>query len=313
MTDLGYRPNLSARALASTRTDVIAVLVPSLAMHIFTDVLRGIYDGVEETRFQVQIGNSHYSRSQEERLIADFLRQKPAGLVVSGVDQTDAARDMLAQAGCPVVQIMDLTEDPVDRVIGFSHEAAGYAMGRHLIEQGYRRIGYMAGWMNKRSSGRMLGCRRALEEAGIFDESLVTSIVPERGGDERRPGRSLGEATSALDGRTMLRQLLDRPGGCDAVFCNNDVLALGALFESMAMGLRVPDDLGIAGFNDSDMVIATEPGLTSLRTPRYEIGRRAVSEILAELDGTPASERVIDLGSEVIARASTDRSGAGAG
>ncbi len=309
VAELGYRPNLNARFLASIRTNLIGVLVPSLSQHIFTDVLRGIYDGIQTSRYQVQLANTHYSLAEEDRLVGEFLRQKPAAMIVSGVDQPPAARRLLAQAACPVVQIMDLTTDPIDRVVGFSHFEAGLAMGRHLLEQGYRRIGFMAGWMNKRSAGRMMGCRAALEAAGLFDARLVTSIVPGHGGKERAPDRPRGESTSALDGRIMLRRLLAVEGGCDAVFCNNDVLALGALFEAMAQGIEVPRALGIAGFNDSDIVVAAEPGLTSLRTPRYQIGQRAVSEILLALAGTPATERIIDLGVQVVARASTDRLG----
>jgi LacI family gluconate utilization system Gnt-I transcriptional repressor len=308
VADLGYQPNLSARALASIRTNVIAVLVPSLTQHIFTDVLRGIYDELQPTRFQVQIGNTHYSSAEEERLIGEFLRQKPAGLIVSGVEQTEGALRMLRQAACPVAQIMDITAAPVNRVIGFSHHEAGYAMGRHLLDQGYRRIAFMAGWMNNRSAGRMLGCRQALEEAGLFDPRLVISTYDETS-PAAAPERPLGESTSALDGRAMLRLLLALDDAPDAVFCNNDVLALGVLFEAMAQGVRVPHELGIAGFNDTDIVIAAEPGLTSVRTLRYEIGRRAVRDLLSDLGNDPNPERIVDLGSQVMARASTDRQG----
>ena len=251
VAELGYRPNLHARALASIRTNVIGVLIPSLTQHIFADVLRGVYDGVQSTRYRVQLGNTHYSLDEEERLIGEFLRQKPAAMIVSGIDQPEASRRLLAEAGCPVVQMMDLTDAPIDRVVGFSHFDAGYGMGRHLVEQGYRRVAYMAGWMNKRSSGRMLGCRKALEETGIFDPRLVISTITETQMPPPDADRPLGEATMARDGRAMLRDLLALPDPPDAVFCNNDVLALGVLFEAMAQGIRVPDDLGIAGFNDT--------------------------------------------------------------
>jgi LacI family gluconate utilization system Gnt-I transcriptional repressor len=107
----------------------------------------------------------------------------------------------------------------------------------------------------------------------------------------------------------MLRELQALEPGLDAVFCNNDVLALGVLFEAMAQRLAVPHALGIAGFNDIDIIAAAEPSLTSVRTHRYEIGRRAVAELLAELGQRGGRDRVIDLGSQVMARASTDRLG----
>lgn len=307
VAELGYQPNLNARALASVRTEVIGVLVPSLTQHIFTDVLRGIYDEVQDTEYRVQIANTHYSEAAEERLVAEFLRNKPAGMIVSGIDQTPAAQRLLAGGGCPVVQIMDLTDSPIDRVVGFSHFEAGYAMGRHLIEEGYRHIAFMAGWMNKRSAGRMLGYRHAMEEAGLFDERLVISTFTDASTTPRE--RTLGESTSALDGRKMLRRLFHIEPALDAVFCNNDVLALGVLFEAIAQGVRVPVELGIAGFNDTDLVSAAEPPLTSVRTHRYEIGRRAVAEIISALATTTRGPARVDLGSKVVVRASTDRRG----
>jgi LacI family gluconate utilization system Gnt-I transcriptional repressor len=155
--ELNYVPNLNARALASIRTDVIGALVPSLTQNIFSDVIRGIYDGVEQTNLQIQIGNTRYEPDEEERLIAQMLRQKPAGLIVSGIDQNEHSRAMLENAGCPIVQIMDLTDNPIDTIVGFSHHAAGKAMAEHLIESGYRHIGFISGWMNSRSLGRLTG------------------------------------------------------------------------------------------------------------------------------------------------------------
>jgi len=157
--ELNYVPNLSARALASVRADVIGVLVPSLTQNIFSDVLRGVYDGVEGTELQIQMGNTRYQPEEEERLIAQMLRQKPAGMIVSGTEQNDRSREMLENARCPVIQIMDLTDKPIDTIIGFSHYEAGRAITRHLIEAGYRHIGFLSGWLNGRSFGRYRSSR----------------------------------------------------------------------------------------------------------------------------------------------------------
>ncbi len=310
---LGYRPNLNARALASIRTNVVGVLVPSLTQHIFTDVLRGIYDGLQPTKFRVLLGNTHYDNAEEERLVGEFLGQKPAAMIVSGAEQRPRTRKMLEEAGCPVIQIMDLTDDPIDCIVGFSHFQAGYLMTKHLIAQGYQHIGFAAGWVNHRSGGRMKGWRSALEEVGLYDPQLAVAGSVEDpdigvtliGSTNRR----LGEATSAMDGRKFLNVLLTREPKLDAVFCNNDILALGVLFEAQSRGIAVPQELGIAGFNDAEIVAAAHPGLTSLRTPRYEIGLRAVQEIQDRLEGRPGGERVIDLGVEVVTRASTARRG----
>ena len=310
VAELRYQPNLAARALASIRTNAIGVIVPSLTMHIFTDVLRGIDDGVRHTDLRVLLGNSHYDNDEEERLIRDFLGQKPAAMILSGTEQTPAARAMLKDANCPVIQIMDLHDDPIECIIGFSHFEAGYMMTRHLIDMGYRRIGFMAGWINQRSRGRLDGWRRALEEVDLYDPRLVTASVSENGSTRTSrpasPDLRLGEAASAIDGRKMLQQLLRIDQRLDAVFCNNDIFAIGVLFEAQAMGLDVPNRLGIAGFNDTDLVRAANPPLSSLRTPRHEIGRRAVQEAVLRLEAPDRETAVIDLGISVSARLSTN-------
>src|SRR3712207_432215 len=177
--ELNYIPDLNARALASTRTDVVGVLVPSLSHTVFNDVLRGIYDGVDGTKLQIQIGNTRFEPAEEETLIAGFLRQKPAAMIVSGIDQTAASRRMLQAAGWPVIQIMDLCDDPIDQIIGFSHEEAGQRMTEHLIEEGYRRIAFFGGWMSARSGGRLLGYRKAMEAAGLPEPCQLHSLPRE--------------------------------------------------------------------------------------------------------------------------------------
>lgn len=306
---LGYIPNLNARALASIRTDVVGVLVPSLTQNIFTDVLRGVYDGVEGSNLQIQVGNTHYSDAEEERLIGQMLRQKPSGMIISGVDQNSRSRAMLENAGCPVIQIMDMTDDPIDIVIGFSHYEAGKAIAAHLIEEGYRHIGFLSGWMNSRSLGRLAGLTDTLKEAGLFNPRLITPVITGSEAPEHEDAEDRGFATP-LTARKLLGRLIEAEPRMDAVFCNNDMLALGVLFECIARDIRVPEDFGIAGFNDFDIMQATHPSLTSVHSPRYESGYNAVLAMRRRLDGGEVGERIVDLGFKVMKRASTNRRGA---
>lgn len=310
--ELNYIPNFSARALARRRSDVVGVLVPSLSQVVFTDVLRGVYDGVDGTMLQVQLANTRYNAQEEERLVETFLRQKPAAMIVSGVDQTPRARRMLESSGCPVIQIMDLTADPIDEVIGFSHVAAGRRITEHLIGQGYRRIAFLKGWTGKRANGRYLGYRDALSAAGLEEPVKANGTYdnPAAHVAEHLPatiGLPMRELASTAMGRELLRQALAADPGVDAVFCNNDILALGVLFECMARGIRVPQDLGIAGFNDHEYMAAAEPSLSSVRTPRYECGLEAVMAIRRKLEGETGGPGVHDLGTEIMVRASTRR------
>src|SRR5579872_4475100 len=136
--ELGYVPNLAARALASQRTEVIGVLIPSLTNNVFSDVLRGIYDALDGSRYSTQLANTRYSVLQEEKLLRLFLAQKPAGLIVTGIDQTPESRALMTSVDCPIVQIMEIGPEPVDMMIGFSHSNACHTAISHLLAQGYR-------------------------------------------------------------------------------------------------------------------------------------------------------------------------------
>lgn len=292
VAELGYVPNRNARALAAARTDLVAVLIPSLANNVFSEVVRGLYSGLGDSHLQIQLGNTHYSETEEERLIRLFAGQRPAGLVVTGTDQTAAARALLAEAGCPVVQIMELGSDPVDMMVGFSHFEAGRAATRHLIEAGYRRIGFIGARMDPRSQRRLAGYRAELEQAGLFEERLVTTTtIP----------------SSVSLGRELLRDALERVPDLDALFCNNDDIAMGVLFECHHAAIPVPERLGLVGFNDHEMMAAACPPVTSVRTPRFEMGLRAMEMLRATMAGRPPSASVVDLGFTLQLRESSRR------
>jgi LacI family transcriptional regulator, gluconate utilization system Gnt-I transcriptional repressor len=309
--ELNYVPDPHARALASTRTDVLAVLVPSLSHTVFTDVLRGVYDGVDGTKLNVQLGNTRYIPAEEERLIAGIVRQKPSAIIVSGVDQTPAARRMLEEAGCPVIQVMDMTDDPIQVVIGFSHFEAGRLATEHMIGQGYRNIAFISGWMSGRSLERLHGFQKALADAGLCEPCKVHSLP--RGELIAMAAQTDPAVPPFLEfsrpslGRDMFRRARLLAPHMDAVFCNNDSLALGVLFECHAQGIDVPRDMGIVGFNDLDFTDACFPSLSSVRTHRYRIGYTAVTTAKAMLEGAYDGPRVVDVGVEIAARQSTRR------
>lgn len=309
VSELNYVPDLNARALASSRTDVVAVLVPSLTQHIFSDVVRGIYDGLEDSGLRIELANTRYSAELEEQLVFGIMRHRPAAVIISGTEQTARTRKMLEAAKCPVVQIMDLTDDPIQKIIGFSHERAGLEMTRHLVEAGYRRIAFFAGWMNARSLQRHGGYRQAMEEAGLYDPDLLGQRSNDNPEFSRGSRQDFHQFSSTVMGRELMLEMLERRPDIDAVFCNNDVLSLGALFACQAKGVAVPRQVGIAGFNDFDFMAAAEPPLTSIRIHRWRCGFEAMKAVQGQLNGEPVGEPVVDLGFEIIKRASTDRNG----
>lgn len=292
---LGYVPDPAARALANRRSSVIGIVIPSITNNVFVDVLSGIHDALDPLPFDLQIGNARYDADREEDLVRVFLSQRPAGLIVSGIDQTAATRSMLERSGVPVVQIMDLGPDPIDMMVGFSHRDAAEAGARHLLEAGYRFPAFIGARMDPRSHRRLDGFRSALRKAGRdADIRVVTTPTP----------------SSVALGRTLVARLLDQAPETDAILCNNDDLALGAQFEALSRGIAIPDRLGICGFNDLEVMEAAHPSITSVRTFRYAMGRIAVEMLAARLSGRPVEPCTRDLGFELRRRTST-RTGRG--
>ena len=290
--ELGYVPNLAARALASQRTEVIGVLIPSLTNNVFSDVLRGIYDALDGSRYSIQLANTRYSILQEERLLRLFLAQKPAGLIVTGINQTADSRAIMETVDCPIVQIMETGPSPIDMMIGFSHFDAARAAIGHLLAQGYRRIGFLGARMDPRVQRRLDGYRAAMSDAALFDpQIIVTTAIP----------------TSVTLGGTLLADLLAKAPDIDAVFCVNDDLALGALFECKRRHMAVPEQMAIVGFNDLEFMASSEPTLSSVRTNRYEMGRNAAMMVIETLEGRRPAEPVVDLGFSVMERQSSAR------
>jgi LacI family transcriptional regulator, gluconate utilization system Gnt-I transcriptional repressor len=175
-------------------------------------------------------------------------------------------------------------------MIGFSHYDAAFAAVSHLLAHGFRRIGFVGAQMDPRVQRRFGGYRDAVRAASIFDPRLiVTTPVP----------------TSVTLGGTLFADLLARAPDCDAVFCGNDDLALGVLFECQRRHISVPDEMAIVGFNDLEFMASAVPSLTSVRTNRYEMGRNAVTMVTAAIEGNHPPERVVDLGFELMVRQSS--------
>lgn len=294
IAELGYVPNQLASALASSRTGTIGVLVPSLTNGVFADYLKALHDSFLPDGLQVLVINWRYLPEEEERAVATLLGQHPEAMVLAGVDQSERVRRMIAMAGVPTVQTMEITDHPIDINIGFSQHDAAYAATRHLIELGHRRIGHISARLDARARRRIGGYRRAMLDAGLDPTGLIAA-TPQ-------------PSTFAL-GADLLSQLLARAPDTEAVFASNDDIALGAVFECHRRGIPVPDAMSIIGFNDLEISAASYPSLSSVATPRYQMGCKA-AEVITRIirgDGKRPDNPVIDLGFTVWARESTRR------
>jgi LacI family gluconate utilization system Gnt-I transcriptional repressor len=292
VADLHYIPNHLASALASTRTNIVGVIVPSLTNGVFDDYVLAIEEVLQPAGFQLLVLNVHYSEHEEERAIQTLLGYHPEAMIVAGVDQTERSRHLLKASGVPVVQTMDVTDSPIDLNIGLDHGEAGAAAVRYLHQLGHSRIAHLTARGDPRARRRHAGYLRQMKALGLPTEGLVQSL----------PRIS----DTAMGGELFSRVLADVPD-VTAVFTCNDDLALGALFECQRRRLRVPDDIAIVGFNDLDFCVASVPPLTSVSTERRQMGTWAAQSILEVIRGSGRrpDQTSVDVGFSIKVRGST--------
>jgi LacI family gluconate utilization system Gnt-I transcriptional repressor len=289
VAELGYVPNRAARALASAQSKVIAVLVPSLSNAVFTDVLAGIQDALDADDYQILIGNTRYSDQVEEKLLGIYLQSNPDGILLSGLKHSPRVQQMLTTSQVPIVSMMDTSADPQRLTVGFSQFEAGHAMTRYLIEKGHTRIGFIGAQLDERTLRRAEGYRKAMQDAGLADTKLEVM---------------LGEPSTIALGAELLGRMLAQAPDCDAIFCCNDDLAYGAIYQSQRRGIAVPGKLAICGFNDLPASALMNPSLTTISTPRYRIGFEAATLLRSVIKGQAPATSSIDLGFTLMVRES---------
>ncbi|MGY2489211.1 LacI family DNA-binding transcriptional regulator [Cupriavidus sp. CP313] len=290
IAQLGYVPNLNAGSLATRRSRIVGAIVPTLANSWFAETVDGLGEMLEESGYQLLLGQSRYREAGEEALIDTFIGRQVDALVLTGVDHGDAVRRKLRAFGKPVVETWDLADDPIDMVAGFSNEAAGAAVAHYLAQRGYQRLGFL-GAQEHRAGKRLAGFRAAAAELGLPE--IEAQAVP--------------PPSTIEDGAWLLRQLVTRAPQLQAVCCSNDTLGVGALLACRQEGWAVPQRMAVVGFSDLAIAAASQPTLSSVRVQAREMGRQAARMLLERLTGVAGddSPRVADLGFSVISRESS--------
>lgn len=282
---IGYVPNRIAGSLASARSNIIGVAIPSLSNIVFPEVLKGIHAALKGTEYQPVVGVTDYNIKTEEAFVRSIMAWKPAAMIMAGFDHTDAARKILLQSGIRVAELMDIDRKPIDIAVGLSHRQAGYDTGRYLTERGYRRFGYVGhDWFDdKRAKTRYDGMCQALAEAGL---SFVA--------------HSQFDGTSSMAaGRNMTAQLLAGKVKVDVAVYSNDDMAVGGVFHCLSASVAVREKLAIFGFNGLDIGAALPMTLSTLRSNRFLIGKIAAEKLLENLERR-SGRVVIDTGYEII-------------
>lgn len=290
--ELGYVPNKIAGSLASNRVNLVAVIVPSISNLVFPEVLTGISETLETTPLQPVVGFTNYLPEREEKVLYEMLSWRPSGVIIAGLEHSQASRVMLKNAGIPVVEIMDTDGEPIDSVVGISHRRAGGEMAKAILAQGYRRIAFLGSKMplDYRARKRFEGFTEALAKAGI---EIADQEFYEGG-------------SGLLKGREMTEAVLTRTPDIDFLYYSNDMIGAGGLLWCLEKGIDVPGRIGLAGFNGVELLDGLPKKLATMNACRRETGRLAAEIIISAIDSDDKNAQVkeleptLDLGDTLI-------------
>jgi len=286
---LGYRPSGIARGLATQRTRTLGLVVPDIANPFFSDLARGAEHEAYAKGYNVFLCNTEEDTKREHSVLQSLEDKRVDGVVLCssrlGHDELRAALDYHSAV---VLVNLPLHEDHVGSVL-VDDVTGGYIATRHLLQAGHRTVGFLAGPPASQSGRqRAKGYRAALTAAELpYNAEWVRHCFPMVQGAQ--------ETACAL---------LKDHSELTALFCYNDLVAVGVLQACTALGCRVPDDLAVVGFDDIALAALVTPPLTTCRVPRYELGVQAMRLLLDHIDGCPGECKEVILQPELIIRAS---------
>jgi LacI family gluconate utilization system Gnt-I transcriptional repressor len=284
----GYVPNRMAGGLASSRSRLIAAVVPSTVMSVFMETIESLNGGLFDAGYQLMLGQSGYSSAHEELLLEAVIGRRPDGIFLTGILPPGKSRTRLLASGIPVVETWDLTPTPIDMLIGFSHSDIGREVANFLLNKGRKRLALVRA-DDERAGRRATAFAEAVSLHG-HQNVLVVNV---------------GDSRSLKSGREAMVRILHDAPDVDAIFCSSDLLALGVMTEARAQGVAVPERVAIVGFGDVPFLSDMVPSLSTVRINGADIGRQAARFLIDRAEGRAVDPRVVDVGFAIIERDTT--------
>lgn len=270
ISETGFRPNTIGRKLKTAKSRTVGVLVPSLKNPIFADAVQGIERAAEQNGYSILLTSSNYAPEKEVEAVEVFLSNRVEGLIVTVADEVSSpALDLLRREGVPFVLVFNPALDPGPSAITIDNRAAARAIVTELIALGHRRIAMIAGRFD--ASDRS-GLRRAGYENALRAHGLIPGPVVEVNFDVLDLGDHCAELCRCADGPT-------------ALFCSTDMLAIAVIRGLATIGLRVPRDISVAGFDGITVGECIAPSLATIVQPAEEMGAQALEHLLARVNG----------------------------
>jgi len=281
----GYVPNRMAGGLASSRSKLIAAVVPSTVISVFNETIEALNNTLFDAGYQLMLGQSAYSSAREELLLDSVIGRRPDGIFLTGVMQPGKGRTRLMASGIPVVETWDLTPTPLDMLIGFSHTDIGLAVAKYLMGKSKNQFAIIRA-EDERADRRTVAFNAAVAEAGLPKPYVV----------------NVGDRRSIRSGRDAMSQILMNAPQTDAIFCSSDLLALGVLTEARAQKIDIPNKMAVMGFGDVPFVADMLPSLTTVRINGGKIGQLAAQYLMDRAEGREVSEPIVNVGFSIIER-----------
>jgi LacI family transcriptional regulator len=266
--ELGYRPNHVARNLRTRQSHMVAVLVPDITNPFYAVLTRGLADGLDPAGYGTYVCNTDGQHDRERRYFQDVMDRGVDGIVFASGETASGVTFGPGDYTTPIICIGDHLDHPLCDAVTPDDEAGSREATASLVEHGYHRIGMIQGPL-KYGAQRTAGFRSALQ--AVKRKASADLLVR---GDWTRRG-----------GQEAMRALMALPRRPDAVFCANDLMAIGALDVAHELGLAVPDDVAVVGFDDVDAATIVTPQLTTVRNPAYDAGSTAGDLLLSRMSG----------------------------
>lgn len=281
----GYVPNRMAGGLASSKSKLIAAVVPSTVISVFNETIESLNNTLFDRGYQLMLGQSDYSADREELLLDSVIGRRPDGIFLTGVMQPGKGRTRLMASGIPVIETWDLTPTPIDMLIGFSHADIGFAVAKYFLDKGKKRFAVIRAG-DERADRRTVAFKAAIIEAGLPEPFIV----------------NVGSERSLRSGRQAMAKILSNAPKSDAVFCSSDLLALGALTEARAQKISVPSKIAVMGFGDVPFVADMLPALSTVRINGGKIGELAAQYLIDRAEGKTIAEPILNVGFSIVER-----------
>lgn len=292
MKKCSYKYNALARGFVTKRSNTIGLIIPTISNSVFAESTLGVQECADQKNVRVILGNSYYKYSQEENLIKVLRESQVDGLVITTTNLKGDILKSLVDENFPFVLLFSTIKNGPFSAVGIDNYRGGYVATEHLISLGHKRICMVAGnfSMTDRSFHRWHGYKKCLKDNGIpYDKELLVQTD-----------------YSLAGGRNSIQKLLSLASPPTAVFCSNDYIALGAIKGAKEMGLSLPKDLSIVGFDDMQTASYMVPALTTIRQPAFEMGKRA-AELLLQMIETPSKPIQDMMDTTLVVRESTER------